>query len=622
VVGGVALLLIVVGAAASPLAAGASIKVSTNKAMGSEDLLNADGVKNLSFTVTSSRLSGITLKFDGKKVDGTREGDALVFKPTGLTDGKHTFSASAKGRIPGRNSSASKSFTVDTIPPVITIDKPGKVDLKGPFTLTGKVDEAKSLKVDGKDVPIGSGGSFKVDYPKAPLGIVIVATDAAGNVTTQNVDSPIVHPGMRAVHMTALAWAYKPLHDPVVQMLKDHRIDTVELDIKDEDGAVGYKSNVPVAQESGATKDAPYDAAAAVKEIHDLGGRVVGRIVAFKDPLLAKWAWNNGHHDWDVQDSSGNAYHAGTYGTAAFTNLASPDIQKYNMDLAIEAAGYGFDDIMYDYIRRPEGPLGSEVYPGIGDRKAQDVITDFLGKVAPAVHEKGAFVGAAVFGISAFTAAGHGDVAQNIPDMSKKIDFISPMVYPSHWRPGEYSVPQPNSSPYDIVHRSLMDFNRQALEGHAQIIPWLQDFTLGPPAYGAADVDEQIKAAHDDGINSFLLWNAKCVFHPDALPPKEMFTPDAAGQLVYSIDKPGVKSDGTTDAAKAKQFLEDYMAGKLNNPNYSSPLAAQGMAGTSGSTDTGAGTPGIGADVSATASPRPTSTKRPTPSHSASPSPH
>ena len=58
--------------------------------------------------------------------------------------------------------------------------------------------------------------------------------------------------GLRAVHMTASAWAYKPLHDPVVQMLKDHKIDTIEMDIKDEDGHVQYKSNVPLAQQDGA----------------------------------------------------------------------------------------------------------------------------------------------------------------------------------------------------------------------------------------------------------------------------------------------------------------------------------------------------------------------------------
>ncbi len=79
--------------------------------------------------------------------------------------------------------------------------------------------------------------------------------------------------GLRAVHMTASAWAYKPLHDPVVAMLKAHQIDTIEMDIKDEDGHVQYKSNVPLAQQDGAENTTLYDPAEMLNEIHSLGGQ-------------------------------------------------------------------------------------------------------------------------------------------------------------------------------------------------------------------------------------------------------------------------------------------------------------------------------------------------------------
>ncbi|HEX3826644.1 MAG TPA: putative glycoside hydrolase [Sporichthyaceae bacterium] len=616
VVGGVALLLVVVGAAAAPLANGVTIKIAANKDM-PDGYVNATTIKDLAFTVTSTKISGVTLMMDGKKVDGTRQGDSIVYTPSGLPDGKHTFTAAAKGRIPGINSAKSESFNLDTAPPVINIDTPASSGLKGPFTLTGRVDGAKSLTIDGKNTPMDGTGKFSVTYDKAPLGAAIVATDAAGNTATDNVNTASTMPGMRAVHMTAAAWQYPALHDPVIAMLKNHQIDTVELDVKDEDGALGYKSTVPLAQQDGSEKGTTYDVAAAVKEIHDLGGRVVGRIVAFKDPMLAKWAWANGHPSYDVQDKSGNPYHAGSYGTAAFTNLASPEVQQYNMDLAVDAAKQGFDDIMFDYIRRPEGTLGTEVYPGIGTAQPQDVIANFLGKVEPAVRAQGAYLGAAVFGISAFTAAGHGDVAQNIPAMSKNLDFISPMIYPSHWGPGEYGVPVPNSDPYAIVHRSLMDFNRQAAEGTAQIIPWLQDFTLGPPTYTAEDVDKQIQAAHDDGVNSFLLWNAFCKFHSDALPAKDMFTPDAPGTLVYSIDNPGVNSQGTTDKQKALDFLNAYLAAKTNGtpvPKSTSSTGSAATAGTGTSSTTGSSSSNGSSSGSGTGSTGSSATASPAPS--------
>ena len=38
--------------------------------------------------------------------------------------------------------------------------------------------------------------------------------------------------------------------------------------------------------------------------------------------------------------------------------------------------------------------------------------------------------------------------------------------------------------------------------------PWLQDFTLGSPAYGVDQVKAQIKAVEDQGFNEWILWNA------------------------------------------------------------------------------------------------------------------
>jgi hypothetical protein len=550
VVGGVALLLVVVGAAAYPLATGPSIKIAASSDLGAP--LTGDAIKNLAFTVTGGDMSKLTMTMDGKKVDGTTSGKSMVYTAGGLPDGKHTFAASEPGHF-GRTSSTSDSFTINS-----------------------------------------AGSSGNSAAPPAAA----TASPAPGATKTMF--------GLRAVHMTASAWAYKPLHDPVVQMLKDHKIDTVEMDIKDEDGHVQYKSNVPLAQQDGAENTTLYDPAEMLNEIHSLGGKVVGRIVAFKDPLLGKYAVANNKLSWVVQDHSGNAYHAGSYGTAAFTNLASPDVQQYQTDLAVEATKLGFDAIMFDYIRRPEGPLGSEVYPGIGNQKAQDVIANYLGTVEPQVHAAGGLLGAAVFGISAFTAAGAGDVAQDIPEMSKHLDFISPMDYPSHWGKGEYGVAVPWNSPYDIMYRSLMDFNRQAAEGSAIIIPWIQDFNFpGQPTWTPEDVQAQIKAAHDDGLNSFFVWNAFAKYQYDAYTPNTANPGnDAPGTLRYSIDKPGLNSVGTTDKQQALDYLNSYLAAKANG----TPLP--GSSSTASPAPTAAATPASKNSISSTTS---TTNSSPTP---------
>lgn len=611
IIGGVAALLLLVGAAASPLGAG-SVDLAANKELNAA--LNAENVKDLAFTVSGAKASDLTLKLDGNVVQGAEENGNVVFKPADLSEGKHTFSVSKDGRLPGRTSSASKSFEVDTTAPVITVDKPADdapaASADAPYDLKGKVEGAKVLKVDDKDVAIGDDGTFSVHYDKTPASARIWAQDEAGNVTEQTVSTNLRFPGMRAVHMTALAWAYKPLHDPVVQLLKDKKIDTIELDIKDEDGVVGWDSQLPLAQQSGAAKDT-YKLDEAVKEIHDLGGKIVGRIVAFRDPKLARWAVKEGKMDMVIQDRSGNAYNAGTYGAASFTNFGNADVRQYNIDLGIEAAKAGFDDIMFDYIRRPEshppsGGLEGQRFPGLPESDVEGVtaqelgIANFVAEAADQIHAAGAGVGAAVFGISSFTPV---SVAQNIPLMAKHLDFINPMVYPSHWGPGEYSVPSPNNSPYDIVNRSLKDFNRQVLGTNCVIIPWLQDFSLGV-SYGPAEVRKQIQATKDVGINSWLLWNATAKYTASALEPGD-YADDAEGELVYSINKPGNNSEGTKDAAKAKQFIDAYYEAKRNGTTFVDPTQASTSDSTT--TDSSSSTDSSGSTDSSS-TPAPTST--------------
>ncbi|SDN03265.1 putative glycoside hydrolase [Allokutzneria albata] len=330
--------------------------------------------------------------------------------------------------------------------------------------------------------------------------------------TTTTADAE--HPGMRALHLTAHAWSVPALRDPVLNLVREHKIDTVELDIKDESGKIGYPSALPRAREIGAIAHDAYDAKQAVEQVHALGGKVVGRLVVFRDPVLGAWAWQNGHRDMLVQRPNGQPWSSG-YGKYAFTNLAHPEVRAYNLDLAVEAAGLGFDDILYDYIRRPDGPLAQMRFPGLSG-SAEDSVTSFVADSGRVLRERGALLGVSVFGIAVSSPT---SVAQDIPALARHADYIAPMVYPSHWGKGEYGVSDPNADPYEIVKRSLGAFAEAVRGGRAVIIPWLQDFSLGR-TYGPQEVRAQIQAAHDAGMPSFLLWNAGCRYHAAALSPR------------------------------------------------------------------------------------------------------
>src|SRR5690606_4291794 len=208
----------------------------------------------------------------------------------------------------------------------------------------------------------------------------------------------------------------------------------------------------------------------------------------------------------------GNAWSG--YGEYSFTNFADPVVRAYNIALAEEAAELGFDDILYDYIRRPDGDASQMVFPGL-TTTPEESIASFLAESRVALHKHGAFQGASVFGIAASRPE---QIAQDIPAISEHVDYVAPMVYPSHWGPGEYGVEDPESQPYDITARSLADFQALVEDGHAKVIPWLQAFSMSVP-YGPAEIRAQIEAAADVGIDSFLLWTAACRYDERALPP-------------------------------------------------------------------------------------------------------
>jgi len=309
------------------------------------------------------------------------------------------------------------------------------------------------------------------------------------------------------VHVTAAAWGYQPLRQGILNLIDAHLVSAVELDLKDEDGIVGYDSKVPLALQVDAVQP-EYKIKETVAELKQRGVRVVGRIVAFKDPQLADWAWSHGKKDWVVQTKTGGMLPGG------FTSHSVPEVTHYNLDIALEASAAGVDDILWDYVRRPEGDPDTMMIPGLKTKSA-DAVVDFLTMTRAALRQRCTYQGASVFGI----AADRPDtVGQDVPRIARHVDYIAPMLYPSHWVDGEYNVDDPNSQPFDIVKASLADFQDKVAGTGTPLMPWLQDFSLGY-TYGPTEVRAQIDAAAQLGVPDWLLWNASARYTTGALSP-------------------------------------------------------------------------------------------------------
>jgi hypothetical protein len=453
-------------------------------------------------------------KLDGRDVSArvTRRGATQTLRPGTLPDGQHRVEVKRSGGFLGASATRVWEFTVDTTPPSIRLAGPAKAKPRQALVANGAVEPGSRLRVGGRPAVVDDGRFAVRVAPPLPRTLMLEAVDAAGNVATRRVPVEIIprRPPVpvRAVHVTFYGWADADLRRGVMKLIDERRINTIEIDLKDESGVVGFDAPVPLGRRIGAVQRI-YDLDAVVREMHARGIRVIGRLVCFRDPVLAQAAWKRGDRNQVVQTPDGGLY-AGDYG--GFTNFAAPAVRKYNVQVAVAAARAGVDDVLYDYVRRPDGPRSSMVFPGLRGTPERAIV-EFVRETRLALESYGTYLGVSVFGVAATRPL---EVAQNIAGMARQSDYVAPMVYPSHWGPGEYNVSNPNRQPYDIVLRSLRDFTKQTEGTGARVVPWLQDFTLGV-SYGPAEVRAQIQAARRNGIDEFILWDPAVTYTSAAL---------------------------------------------------------------------------------------------------------
>src|SRR6266516_2424691 len=290
-------------------------------------------------------------------------------------------------------------------------------------------------------------------------------------------------------------------------VLKRHGLNTIELDVKDENGEVGFvPSSVPLARVVGAAKPY-YRPREVVRKVHAAGLYLIGRVVSFEDPIASER-----HPQMAIRRSDGSLWH--NKGGLGWLNPYSREAWRYDVDIAAAAARAGFDEIQFDYVRFPsDGDVLIIRYPGTHPQPMKQTIPAFLRYAVGRLHALHVRVSADVFGLAATHDLGIGQYPRPV---ARVVDAIYPMVYPSHYHPGEYNLPDPNAVPGTTVADSLRDFRRALAGGRALLVPWLQDFSLGR-TYSPADVAAQIQSARAAQTGGFMLWNAVGLYTPEAL---------------------------------------------------------------------------------------------------------
>ena len=337
---------------------------------------------------------------------------------------------------------------------------------------------------------------------KTPERVKQVVPDASTQVV-----KPLSPPKtIRGVHVTM---ALASIPGKLDEYLSLSGLNTIQLDVKDENGEIGFvPSAVPLARRIGAAKPY-YKPRAVAKQIHAKGMYLIGRVVVMEDPVLS-----SKRPDLAIHNANGGRWtnHAGL----GWSNPYDQRVWEYNVDIAEAAARVGFDEIQFDYVRFPsDGDMSAIVYPGKTSTPPGWVIAQFVQYASKRLKPLGVKVSADVFGLAATRDLGIGQIPKRI---GRYLDAIYPMVYPSHFGPGEYNLDDPNGNPGGTVAYALRDFNRQlaGIEG-VRIVPWLQDFSWAGRTYGLAEIQDQIDSARRAKAGGYLLWNAAGIYTPGAV---------------------------------------------------------------------------------------------------------
>lgn len=317
-------------------------------------------------------------------------------------------------------------------------------------------------------------------------------------------------PKVKGIYVTAYS-AGGERFAKLLSLLDSTDLNSMVIDIKDDTGFITYKTENETLKKLGDPKPFIKDIGKLMTTLKEHDVYPIARVVVFKDSILAKK-----HPEMSYVQKDGKLWQNGN--GDKFVNPYVKEVWDYNIEIAKEAAKMGFKEIQFDYVRFPEGfeKKADSLKYTKNDKSRVDIVAGFVEYAKQQLAPLGVRVSVDIFGYAASVPAAEG-IGQDFVKISSNVDVISPMVYPSHYSTGWFKQKDPDRAPYETIKGAMVDTHKKLDPlGEAQPIirPWIQDFTakwLGAghyTKYGAAEVEAQIKALRDTGIDEFLLWNA------------------------------------------------------------------------------------------------------------------
>ena len=325
---------------------------------------------------------------------------------------------------------------------------------------------------------------------------------------------------VKGIYLSAYIAGTPKLMDNILAEIDKSQVNAVVIDVKNDDGRITFSMDTPVVNEIGACKPYISDVDELIKKLKERDIYVIARVVAFRDPYLAE-----AKPEWSLNKADGSLYRDNK--GLAWVNPYKKEVWDYLIEVGKAAAQAGFDEVQFDYIRFSTEKGMKQVVFDEEDTKGRsktDIITEFITYAYEPLKEAGLFVSADVFGAIIGSEQDANSVGQIYYEMAKHLDYICPMIYPSHYADGNFGIEHPDTKPYDTILAALLGSKADLATGSdavkeenmAVVRPWLQDFTASYLehyiTYGPEQVKAQIQAVYDAGYEEWIFWDAACTY--------------------------------------------------------------------------------------------------------------
>ncbi len=309
---------------------------------------------------------------------------------------------------------------------------------------------------------------------------------------------------VKGIYLTAYSANNPTKLDSMIKLIDDTELNAVVIDIKDYTGYVLYDSQVPQVKKIKTKKVIIDDVSAVIKKLHEHNIYVIARQTVFQDPVLAE-----AKPEWSIKNKKGGVWHDNK--GLSWVDATREEVWKYNMQIAKEAIGLGFDEMNFDYVRFPsDGNLSAVQYSTTEPR--YKTMEKFYAFVGDTLKDEPAWISIDMFGLT-MDAKGTNDlgIGQRLVDAVDNVDYICPMMYPSHYGAGYAGLKNPASDPAMVFKTGLAKGLPAFTDKRAKVRPWIQAFNIGA-VYDENKFDNRIRAQINEiekvSDSGWLMWNA------------------------------------------------------------------------------------------------------------------